>query len=199
MRLNICLAAAAATLAASPAFAQAVTDTAPAIARGVVLQQHSLINNGDLDFGIVTTDGATAGTVAVAATTAITQPTGAATSNVPLLLAQIRRAGGTAGNRCPDADAARRQRASGCSRGHDHRQFDGRGRRWPHSAGGRERQFHRICRRQLWPDGNSACRCLQRPVPAYRRVPITHWLKAVEGGSRSVAAGPPSAARPSFS
>ena len=70
MRLNICLAAAAATLAASPAFAQAVTDTAPAIARGVVLQQHSLINNGDLDFGIVTTDGATAGTVAVAATSA---------------------------------------------------------------------------------------------------------------------------------
>lgn len=73
MRLNICLAAAAATLAASPAFAQAVTDTAPAIARGVVLQQHSLINNGDLDFGIVTTDGATAGTVAVAATSAGTR------------------------------------------------------------------------------------------------------------------------------
>ena len=60
-------------------------------------------------------------------------------------------------------------------------------------------QFHRICRRQLRPDGNSACRCLQRPVPAYRRVPITHWLKAVEGGSRSVAAGPPSAVRPPFS
>jgi hypothetical protein len=65
MRLNFCLAAAAATLAASPAFAQAVTDTAPAIARGVVLQQHSLINNGNLDFGIVTTDGTNAGTVSV--------------------------------------------------------------------------------------------------------------------------------------
>jgi hypothetical protein len=67
MRFNLYLAAAAATLAASPAFAQAVTDTADATARGVVLQQHSLINNGALDFGIVTTDGTSAGTVVIAA------------------------------------------------------------------------------------------------------------------------------------
>jgi len=75
MRFHVYLAAlAASAAAASPAFAQAFpSDDAQATARGVVLQQHSLINNGDLDFGIVTTDGATAGTVAVAATSAGTR------------------------------------------------------------------------------------------------------------------------------
>jgi hypothetical protein len=66
MRFNICLAAVAATLAASPALAQSFpTDTAQANAKGVVLQTHKLLNNGDLDFGIVTTDGVTNGTVVI--------------------------------------------------------------------------------------------------------------------------------------
>lgn len=70
MRLTSILAAVAATAIASPALAQSVppapvTDTAQGTARGVVLQQHSLINNGALDFGIVTTDGATDGTVVI--------------------------------------------------------------------------------------------------------------------------------------
>lgn len=65
MRFNVCLAALAAFVA-SPAVAQAVTDDAPATARGVVLQQHSLVNITDLDFGIVTTDGTNPGTVAIA-------------------------------------------------------------------------------------------------------------------------------------
>ena len=74
MRLNFCFAAVAATLIASPAFAQAFpTDTAQANARGVVLQQHSLVNNGDLDFGLVTTDGINPGTVSIAASVAGTR------------------------------------------------------------------------------------------------------------------------------
>jgi hypothetical protein len=68
MRFNLTLAAVVATLAASPALGQAFpTDTATATARGVVLQQHSLVKNSDLDFGIVTTDGLNAGTVSIAA------------------------------------------------------------------------------------------------------------------------------------
>lgn len=70
MRLNVCLAALAATLVATPAFAQSTptaSDTTAATARGVVLQSHQLTKNSDLDFGVVTTDGATAGTVAVSA------------------------------------------------------------------------------------------------------------------------------------
>jgi hypothetical protein len=77
MRLTICLAALAATLTASPAFAQAFpTDTATGTARGVVLQQHSLVNNGALDFGIVTTDGTNTGTVVIEASAAGTRTTG---------------------------------------------------------------------------------------------------------------------------
>ena len=59
MRFYVTLAALAASAAvATPAFAQAFpNDDAPATARGVVLQTHSLINQSDLDFGIVTTDG----------------------------------------------------------------------------------------------------------------------------------------------
>ena len=82
MRLNVCLAALAATFVASPALAQAVTDDAPATARGVVLQQHSLVNNGDLDFGIVTTDGTNPGTVVIASSVAGTRT---ATGGVTLL------------------------------------------------------------------------------------------------------------------
>ena len=69
MRFNVYLAALAASAAvASPAFAQAFpSDDAPATARGVVLQQHSLLNQSNLDFGIVTTDGISAGTVTIAA------------------------------------------------------------------------------------------------------------------------------------
>jgi spore coat protein U-like protein len=52
MRLNICLAALAATAAfASPAAAQVVTSTAQAEARGTILQPLSLSRVQDLDFG----------------------------------------------------------------------------------------------------------------------------------------------------
>jgi hypothetical protein len=79
MRYTLLVAAlAASTAVASPALAQQAypTDTAQANARGVVLQQHSLINNGDLDFGIVTTDGTNSGTVSIAATSSGTRTTG---------------------------------------------------------------------------------------------------------------------------
>ena len=72
MRSYVYLAALAASAAvASPALAQAFpSDDAPATARGVVLQQHSLINQTNLDFGIVTTDGTNPGTVTIAASAA---------------------------------------------------------------------------------------------------------------------------------
>lgn len=54
MRLNICLAAFAASVAvASPAFAQSVTASATAEARGLVLQPLTLTRVDDLDFGTV--------------------------------------------------------------------------------------------------------------------------------------------------
>jgi hypothetical protein len=68
MRFHVCLAALAASVAvASPAIAQQAypSDTAQATARGVVLQQHSLVNETNLDFGIVTTDGTNPGTVTI--------------------------------------------------------------------------------------------------------------------------------------
>jgi hypothetical protein len=71
MRYTLLVAALAASVA-TPAFAQAVTppaptatDTATALAKGVVLQSHQLTKNTDLDFGVVTTDGLTTGTVKV--------------------------------------------------------------------------------------------------------------------------------------
>lgn len=70
MRMNVCLAALAATLIASPALAQqapSASDTATATARGVVLQAHQLVKDTDLDFGVVTVDSATAGTVSISA------------------------------------------------------------------------------------------------------------------------------------
>ena len=75
MRFHVYLAAlAASAAAASPALAQVFpSDDAPATARGVVLQQHSLINQTNLDFGIVTTDGVSAGTVTIAADAAGTR------------------------------------------------------------------------------------------------------------------------------
>lgn len=76
MRFHVCLAALAASVAvASPAVAQQAfpSDTAPATARGVVLQQHSLLNQSNLDFGIVTTDGVNSGTVTIAANAAGTR------------------------------------------------------------------------------------------------------------------------------
>lgn len=68
MRFHVLFAALAASAAvATPAFAQAFpNDDAPAVARGVVLQTHSLINQSNLDFGIVTTDGTNTGTVTIA-------------------------------------------------------------------------------------------------------------------------------------
>ena len=57
MRLNICLAALAATAAfASPAAAQVVTSTAQAEARGTILQPLSLSRVQDLDFGTILVD-----------------------------------------------------------------------------------------------------------------------------------------------
>ena len=54
MRLNICLAALAASVAvASPALAQSVTASAQAEARGLVLQPLSLTRVDDLNFGTV--------------------------------------------------------------------------------------------------------------------------------------------------
>jgi len=75
MRFHVLFAALAASAAvATPAFAQAFpNDDAPATARGVVLQTHSLINQSNLDFGIVTTDGVSAGTVTIAADAAGTR------------------------------------------------------------------------------------------------------------------------------
>lgn len=84
MRLYVSLAALAASAAvASPAFAQTFpSDDETGTARGVVLQQHSLINQTNLDFGIVTTDGVSAGTVTIAASAAGAR---AATGGVTLL------------------------------------------------------------------------------------------------------------------
>lgn len=65
MRLTICLAALAATAAtATPAFAQAVSASANAEARGVVLQPLTLTRIDDLDFGTVISTAA-AGTVVI--------------------------------------------------------------------------------------------------------------------------------------
>lgn len=65
MRLTICLAALAATAAtATPAFAQAVSASANAEARGVVLQPLTLTRVDDLDFGTVISTAA-AGTVVI--------------------------------------------------------------------------------------------------------------------------------------
>lgn len=83
MRSYVSVAALAAAFVATPALAQAFpSDTAPATARGVVLQQHSLINQTNLDFGIVTTDGVSAGTVTIDASAGGTR---ASTGGVTLL------------------------------------------------------------------------------------------------------------------
>ena len=85
MRFHVCLAALAASAAvASPALAQQAfpSDDETATARGVVLQQHSLRNQTNLDFGIVTTDGLSSGTVTIAANAAGSR---AATGGVTLL------------------------------------------------------------------------------------------------------------------
>ena len=75
MRLNVCLAALAATLvAATPALAQAVQRTAPAEARGTVLSPISLQNTAPLDFGTVAATNA-AGTVSVDADTGVRSKT----------------------------------------------------------------------------------------------------------------------------
>jgi hypothetical protein len=74
MRLNICLAALAATLvAATPAVAQ--QRTASGTAKGTVLSPLSLVNSGDLDFGTVASTNV-AGTVAVDADTGLRSVTG---------------------------------------------------------------------------------------------------------------------------
>lgn len=66
MRINVCLAALAATLVAGPALAApTASDTTSATARGVVLQAHQLVKATDLDFGVVTVDSVNAGTVTI--------------------------------------------------------------------------------------------------------------------------------------
>src|SRR5213075_2302924 len=66
MRLKICLAALAATVAfASPAYAQAVTDTEQAEARGTVLLPLSVTNDAPLDFGTVMASNTLSGSVTV--------------------------------------------------------------------------------------------------------------------------------------
>ena len=80
MRVNVCVAAAAAVLFATPALAgQAYpSDTANATARGTVLQSHSLVNATALDFGIVTVDPLNGGTVSVSASGSPVRTTGGA-------------------------------------------------------------------------------------------------------------------------
>jgi hypothetical protein len=83
MRLNICLAALAASLVvATPAFAQAVTDNAQAEAHGRVLSTHSLINSAPLDFGTVAAS-ASAGTVSVSANALAVRTAGGGVTLVP--------------------------------------------------------------------------------------------------------------------
>ena len=68
MRYTLFVAALAATVT-TPALAQqapVVSDTAQALAKGVVLQAHSLVRDTDLDFGVVTVDN-TGGTVVISA------------------------------------------------------------------------------------------------------------------------------------
>jgi len=83
MRFTVSLAALAATFAvASPAFAQAVTDSDSAFARGVVLGSHQLIKDKDLDFGIVAA-GPTVGQVSIAASSAGTRTVSGGVSALP--------------------------------------------------------------------------------------------------------------------
>lgn len=84
MRLTLSLAAVAATAVASPAFAQAITDTDSAYARGVVLGTHQLVKETDLDFGIVASDPSLAGTVTIDASATGTRTTGGAGGVTPL-------------------------------------------------------------------------------------------------------------------
>ena len=87
MRFNVCLAALAATLVASPAFAQqapTASDTASALAKGVVLQAHHIKKVTDLDFGVVTVDPAKDGTVTISADSSGTRTTGGNGGVTPL-------------------------------------------------------------------------------------------------------------------
>jgi hypothetical protein len=79
MRFNVCLAALAATLVASPAFAQQATTTETAEARGVVLQSLTLTKVSDLDFGTVAGSATTAGNVVIDANTGGRSGTGGVT------------------------------------------------------------------------------------------------------------------------
>ena len=84
MRYTLLVAAlAASSVAASPAFAQQASDTATATAKGVVLQSHQLVKNTDLDFGVVTTDGTNAGTVAISADSTGARTTTGGTTGLP--------------------------------------------------------------------------------------------------------------------
>ena len=79
MRFKITLAAlAAATAFATPAFAQVVTDTATAEARGLVLQPLTLTKVDDLDFGTILAS-TVAGTVTIDADTGNRSKTGGVT------------------------------------------------------------------------------------------------------------------------
>jgi hypothetical protein len=96
MRLKICLAALAATVAfASPAFAQVATATAEA--RGLVLQPLTLTKVDDLDFGTVVSSNV-AGNVTIDADTAAARSTGGVTPFRPSpATARLFAGAGTAG------------------------------------------------------------------------------------------------------
>jgi spore coat protein U-like protein len=97
MRLTICLAALAASVAsASPALAQSAT--AAAEAKGTVLQSLTLINQSNLDFGTVAPDALNTGTVSIDADTN-TRTTGGSVVALPGPFTRARFDGsGTAGN-----------------------------------------------------------------------------------------------------
>lgn len=83
MRFNVCLAALAATVVATPALAApTASDTTSATARGVVLQAHQLVKATDLDFGVVTV-GATAGTVSISADSSGTRTSSGGVTPLP--------------------------------------------------------------------------------------------------------------------
>jgi len=77
MRLNLCLAALAATLVTATPAVAASSATATANAKGIVLQSLTLNRVTDLDFGTVAGDNTNPGTVSVDADTGARSTTGA--------------------------------------------------------------------------------------------------------------------------
>jgi Domain of unknown function (DUF4402) len=76
MRLNVCLAALAATIVAATPAVAATTASATAEARGIVLQSLTLNKIDDLDFGTVAADTTAPGTVSIDPDTGVQSVTG---------------------------------------------------------------------------------------------------------------------------